>query len=233
MYEQLCDYVKQNEGASPLFGLSLQSTSTTKTTTASNAMTTMTNMTSAISTGTPTTNNITTFNDDNDNDAKKKKHQSLSTWTKKQFALWNRMKKDGEHNLSLERISKLCLLNFEQMYVPAVTPPLAAAATASTKNGMVSPLSVTAGAVGGGSGGIDSENAPMLQAVDQCLLMSEPSIKRAKKWQEKFDSLKQYKELHGELSVSSHLCCFVYCCRVTIFHAPAVSFKPTTIFIEK
>ena len=106
---------------------------------------------------------------------------TLCKWTKAQASLWKRMKKDNKHNLSLDRIAKLHSLNFDR--------------SCSSQFNM-------ALTVGGGSGGVDGEQ--LLggggEGMDNDVLDYQLSVggKNAQKWQEKFDELKHYKDLHGE-----------------------------------
>ena len=96
---------------------------------------------------------------------------SLVKWTKSQLTLWKRMKANSKHNLSLERIQMLQSLNFDQI-VQWQNDPKKFMNTADN----------------------DEEDA----AEQQRMAMMEPSGRNAQKWQQKFDELKNYKELHGE-----------------------------------
>lgn len=88
------------------------------------------------------------------------------------------MKKDGKHNLSLDRISKLHSLDLERC-----------AQLQQDIKGCV---------LGGDVGGNGGEATGTM--VDQMMMMI-PTGKNALKWQEKFDDLKKYKELQGDTNV--------------------------------
>ena len=93
------------------------------------------------------------------------------------------------HGLSLERISKLHALNFEQHSVHA-----AAVAAASSASSDLAAASATASATASpASAAASTKGVATAIVVDPDVTM-----KHAQKWQEKFESLKQYKELHGE-----------------------------------
>ena len=101
---------------------------------------------------------------------------TLCKWTKAQLTLWKRMKKDNKHNLSLDRIAKLHSLNFDRFCSSQFNMAL-------TVGG-----GVDGEQVGGGGEGMDND------VLDYQLSTG----KNAQKWQEKFDELKRYKDLHGE-----------------------------------
>lgn len=93
------------------------------------------------------------------------------------------MKKDNVHNLSLDRISKLHALNIEKHCISVATAPtssgIAATSTTATANNSVAADAVSSVAVN-----VDHEKSAL----------------NSQKWQDMFNSLKQYKEVHGELS---------------------------------
>lgn len=150
MYDQVCDYVKKNNGDLPL---------------------------------------LATINDDNADN--RRKHEALYRWTRTQLSSWDQMKKDSMHTLSLERISKLHVLNFEQHHVASATATAASstseptAATAPTAAAAL-PAAASVSSVVVGTAPPDSRNVWI------------QSMKNLQRWKEKFESLKRYKELHGE-----------------------------------
>jgi len=83
------------------------------------------------------------------------------------------MKKDGKHNLSLDRISKLHSVDLERC----------AQLQQDIKSCVI-------GDSGDGEAGTN---------VDQMMMM--PSGKNMQKWQDKFEDLRGYKELHGDTNV--------------------------------
>lgn len=98
------------------------------------------------------------------------------------------MKTDCGHNLSLERISKLHALDFEVHCAKF-------AASLSSSSSMVAATSgVPAVAVA----------ASAASAAVSSVIEVDPdkSAINAQKWQEKFESLKRYKEMYGELSAT-------------------------------
>jgi hypothetical protein len=188
MYDQLCDYVKRHDGRPP-FIVTHNSDATTKDAAmiAILAATPATNYeTAPSSTTTTSTVNVDTTTTDSGAD-NKKEHDALYKWTKRQLYAWNRMKKDNMHGLSLERISKLHALNFEQHSVHA-----AAVAAASSASSDLAAAFATATA-SPAPAAVSSKGVATVIVVDPDVTM-----KHAQKWQEQFESLKQYKELHGE-----------------------------------
>ena len=124
---------------------------------------------------------------------------TLCKWTKAQLTLWKRMRKDNKHNLSLDRIAKLHSLNFER----DDTVKASSANVGMGADGEFEGMDVSAAAFAGVVG--DNGNNNMIAALgeengnipdDQFILMS--TGKNAQKWQDKFDELRRYKELHGE-----------------------------------
>ena len=94
------------------------------------------------------------------------------------------MKKDNVHNLSLDRISKLHALNIEKHFISVATAPTTSSAIAVTSTTSTANNSVAADAVSSVAVNVDHEK----------------SARNSQKWQDMFNSLKQYKEVHGELS---------------------------------
>mmetsp|Transcript_10065 Transcript_10065/g.18107 ORF Transcript_10065/g.18107 Transcript_10065/m.18107 type:complete len:601 (-) Transcript_10065:190-1992(-) len=101
---------------------------------------------------------------------------SLCKWTKSQLTLWKRMKKDGKHNLSFDRIRKLHSLNLER----------GAQLQQDIQNCAMSSILA------------NTEDGKM---TDQQLMMMAPMGKNNQKWLDKFDDLRRYKELHGDTNV--------------------------------
>ncbi len=103
------------------------------------------------------------------------------------------MKTDSGHNLSLERISKLHALDFEQYSTRlAATSSSTNLAAANAVPTVPAPAAIAAAVSSVGAG-----NNGMGNRID---VDPDKSSTNAQKWQEKFESLKLYKELHGELS---------------------------------
>jgi len=147
---------------------------------------------------------LPSVNDDNADN--RRKYEALYRWTRTQLLSWDQMKKDSMHTLSLERISKLHALNFEQHNVAsaatataassssevatATAPAAAAAAAAAAVAALPAPTTTTTAAsvssVVGGTAPLDSRNLWI------------QSMKNLQRWKEKFESLKRYKEVHGE-----------------------------------
>ncbi|KAL3756432.1 hypothetical protein ACHAWU_007703 [Discostella pseudostelligera] len=194
MYDQLCDYVKRHDGRPP-FIVTPNTDAMTKDAAViaptNTKMPETTNETPPSSTATISTVNVDTTNDSGADN--KKERDALYKWTKRQLYAWNRMKKDNMHGLSLERISKLHALNFEQHSVHA-----AAVAAASSASSDLAAASATASATASpASAAASTKGVAAAIVVDPDVTM-----KHAQKWQEKFESLKQYKELHGDTNVS-------------------------------
>lgn len=99
---------------------------------------------------------------------------ALCKWTKTQLTLWRRMKKDGRHNLSLERIIKLHSLDLER--------------GAQLHHDIQSSVLLMRPA---NEGGDCDEAKQMMMGVGR----------HARKWQDKFEDLKRYKMLHGDTNV--------------------------------
>jgi len=195
---------------------------------------------------TTTTTTTTTAAVENDRDRdhphdQKQKYPALEKWAKTQLALWKRMKRDGKHNLSLERISKLHSLNLETMERGAQqqqqqlsSSSSSPADTAESGTGESGSGELGSGELLSGGGGKKerdggkksnkhsnnnnnnsqgSKQSNNMQNIlrnkeegdemTNVLLMSSSlnEGKNTKKWQEKFERLKRYKEEHGHTNV--------------------------------
>jgi hypothetical protein len=218
MYHQLCDFAKKQDGKLPLSFTppmpmieepTADSTATTATTTSSPAQLTTTE---ANTNKIATANNINTTND-GDTETKKQ-YEALYKWTKKQLSSWSRMKTDSGHNLSLERISKLHALDFEQYSTRlAATSSSTNLAAANAVPTVPAPAAIAAAVSSVGAG-----NNGMGNRID---VDPDKSSTNAQKWQEKFESLKLYKELHGELSA---IVLIGTCVKCSAFISPYILF---------
>eukprot|EP00584_Thalassiosira_punctigera_P022558 CAMPEP_0172567880 /NCGR_PEP_ID=MMETSP1067-20121228/117597_1 /TAXON_ID=265564 ORGANISM="Thalassiosira punctigera, Strain Tpunct2005C2" /NCGR_SAMPLE_ID=MMETSP1067 /ASSEMBLY_ACC=CAM_ASM_000444 /LENGTH=522 /DNA_ID=CAMNT_0013359327 /DNA_START=74 /DNA_END=1642 /DNA_ORIENTATION=+ len=102
---------------------------------------------------------------------------SLVKWTKSQLTLWKRIKKDGKHNLSLDRIVKLNSLNLER----------GVQLQDDIRSCVVS-------GDGGEDGNISEQQMMLIASMHS-------AGKNKQKWQDKFESLRRYKEMHGHTNV--------------------------------
>jgi hypothetical protein len=126
---------------------------------------------------------------------------ALYKWTRAQSNLWKRMKRDGRHNLSLDRIAMLHSLDFDR--AEDIQKDIKARV-------LLNSSSSAAGASGGGGeggveGGEDSEAEKGAAAGaggqinhKQLMMMMAVPGRNAVKWQEKFENLRSYKEANGE-----------------------------------
>ena len=105
------------------------------------------------------------------------------------------MKTDSGHNLSLERISKLHALNFEQFCTRLASS--SSSANLAAANAVPAPPAPEAAAIADALSSVGVGNYGMGNRID---VDPDKSVTNAQKWQEKFESLKRYKELYGELS---------------------------------
>jgi len=148
-----------------------------------------------------------------DEKRQQQKYPALEKWAKTQLTSWKRMKRDGKHNLSLERISKLHSLNLEnsergaqqQQQQQQLSSAVDTAELGGESGGEL---------LGGESGGkkTDGKSKRSIRSKEEeegdhmmtnVLLMSSSLMegRNSKKWQEKFERLKCYKEEHGHTNV--------------------------------
>ena len=186
MYDQLCNYLKQHDGAFPqaVMPKTPKKTTTTKETTTA---TTDAKVAATVAAAPPppppmTPNEAYAMNlrlsaGTTDKVVKRKEHDVLYTWSRRQLLFWSRMRKDNNHNLTLERISKLHALDFDK-HTESV-------AKAPSSSEIVATLAKTTTAAK------PAAIVPMVVDGPEAY---------AREWREKFYRLKRYSEEHGELS---------------------------------
>lgn len=118
---------------------------------------------------------------------------ALFKWTRTQVNLWKRMKKGPQHNLTMDRIAKLHSVDFERG--ARLAREIQSVTMASVLEKQRKREGDSGGEANPGSEVADDDVQQAVEATDAALM---PLGRNSRKWLERFEGLRRYKELHGE-----------------------------------